>query len=360
MGFVRGSVALGLAVSIAPVIARADAVWIAASSGAPLKADGVHILRVDGDSLVYNSTGGTQITKPLAQVAQLEADDEPAFNAAEQAYRDGKFADAVDQYQKAVQTSSKEWVRDRSSVRLVEVAAKTSRFDAAVTAYLSLLAKDSPLAAKARPVVPTSDPNAKVLDTAVDSLNKALAAPGLKDNQRAPLLSFLLEIYRVKNDTADVNQTLQQLAKLGAASPAQMALLKLASARVALDAHDYSKAQSEIQQNRSLFTDPASQADALFTLAQARDGLDGSKDDDANAQKDLAIAYMRVVTFGKDVAGQPHVAESLLRVAQIEEKLKEPQMALQLYQQITKDYADQPATAADARAGIERLNGKGT
>src|SRR6516162_2273809 len=100
MGFVRGSVALCVAISIAPVIARADAVWIAASSGAPLKADGVRILRVDGDALVYNSTSGTQITKPLAQVAQLEADDEPAFNAAEQAYRDGKFADAVDQYQK--------------------------------------------------------------------------------------------------------------------------------------------------------------------------------------------------------------------------------------------------------------------
>jgi TolA-binding protein len=191
-------------------------------------------------------------------------------------------------------------------------------------------------------------------------VNKALASPTLKDNQRAPLLSLLLEIYRAKNDTANVNQTLQQLAKLGAASPAQMALLKLASARVALDAHDYNKAQSEIQQNRSLFTDPANQADALFTLAQARDGLDGSKDDDANAQKDLALAYMRVVTFGKDVPGQPHVAESLLRVAQIEEKLKEPQVALQLYQQITKDYADQPATAADARAGIERLNAKGT
>jgi TolA-binding protein len=343
------------ALAAASGVARADSIWIAGSTGAPLKADGIKILRVEGDSLVYVAASGSQTSKPLSQVAQLAADDEPAFNTAEQAYRDGKWPEAVDAYQKTVQTTAKDCVRDRSSIRLVEVAAKTNRFDAAVTAYIALVQKDPTLAAKAKPPLP--DPNSKYLDGAVADVNKALESSRLSDAQRSNLLSFELEIYRAKKDTNNVNQTLQQLVKLGAASPADLAMLKLASAHAALDAKDYAKATSEIQQNRKLFTDPANQLDALLTLAQAKDGQDGEKDD-ANTLKDIALAYMRVVTFGKDVPGQPHVAESLLRVAQIEEKLKEPQVALALYQQISKDYADQPA-AADARAGVERL-GKGS
>src|SRR5947209_9182907 len=126
------------ALAAASGVARADSIWIAGSTGAPLKADGIKILRVEGDSLVYVAASGSQTSKPLSQVAQLAADDEPAFNAAEQAYRDGKWPEAVDAYQKAVQTTAKDWVRDRSSIRLVEVAAKTNRFDAAVTAYIAL------------------------------------------------------------------------------------------------------------------------------------------------------------------------------------------------------------------------------
>jgi TolA-binding protein len=335
--------------------AHADSIWIGSTSGTPIKADGIKVLRIEGDSLAYTTPSGSQTSKPLSQIAQMAADDEPAFNAAEQAYRDGKWAEAVDGYQKAVQTTAKDWVRDRSSLRLVEVAAKTSRFDAAVTAYIALVQKDPTLAAKAKPALP--DANSKYLDGAIADINKALESTRLSDAQRSSLLSFELDIYRVRKDTASVNQTLQQLVKLGAATPADLAMLKLASAHAALDAKDYAKATSEIEQNRKLFTDPANQLDALQTLAQAKDGQDGDKDD-ANTLKDIALAYMRVVTFGKDLPGQPHVADALLRVAQIEEKLKEPQVALALYQQIAKDYADQPA-AADARAGAERL-GKGS
>jgi hypothetical protein len=246
-------------------------------------------------------------------------------------------------------------VHDRASVRLVDVAGKANRFDAAVTAFVALAQKDPATASKSKPAV--TDASARYFDGAITEVNKALDSTKLSDAQRAVLLSFLLEIDRAKKDTTGVSQTLQQLVKINAATPADMAILKLASAQAALDAKDYAKATSEIQQNRSLFSETAGQVDALYILARAKDGGDGDKDDPA-ALKDVAIAYMRVVTFGRDLPGQPHVADALLRVAQLEEKLKEPQFALQLYQQISKDYADQPA-AGDARAGIERL-GKGT
>ena len=341
---------------VAPTaIVRADAIWVGETAKNPIKADGVKIVRIEGGQITYATAGGAQIIKPLAQVQQLSADDEPAFNKAEESYRDGKWADAVDGYQKAVQTTARDWVKDRAAVRLVDVAGKANRFDAAVTAFVALAQKDPATATKSRPLV--TDAAARYFDPAITEVNKALDSTKLSDPQRGVLLSFLLEIYRAKKDTNGVNQTLQQLVKINAATPADMAVLKLASAQAALDANDYAKATSEIQQNRALFTEPAAQVDALYTLARAKDGIDGDKDD-PNALKDIAIAYVRMVTFARELPGQPHVAQALLRVAQIEEKLKEPQVALQLYQQITKDYADQPV-AGDARAGIERL-GKGT
>lgn len=340
---------------VLPAMLRADAVWVGETAKNPIKADGVKILRIDAETISYTTATGAQISKPLPQVQQLAADDEPAFNKAEEAYRDGKWPDAVDNYQKAVQNTAREWVKNRSSIRLMDVAVKTNRFDAAITAYIALVQRDPSQAAKTRPAV--TETASKYLDSSVTEVSRALESAKLSDPQRSALLGLLLDLYRAKKDTANVNQTLQQLLKLGAARPSDVAILKLAAAQSALEARDYAKATSEIQQNRALFTDPASQVDALITLARAKDGIDGGKDD-PDGLKDVAIAYMRVVTFGRDLPGQPHVAQSLLRVAQIEEKLKEPQVALQLYQQIAKEYADHPA-AGDARAGIGRL-GKGT
>ncbi len=337
----------------APPLALADTLWIGESGkNNPIAVSGVKVLRLDENSIVYQSSNGSnEVTKPLSQMQQMAADGETDFNGAEEAYRNGKSTEAADGYQKAIQATAKDWVRDRSAYRLADLAPKVNRFDIAVTAYLAIVQKDPAAAVKMKPAI--TDPNSPALDSAVVNINKALESPKLSDAQRGALLSFLLEIYRAKKDTANVNQTLGQLVKYGAASPADMAAIKLASARIALDTKDYNKALSELEQNRQLFTDPVNQADALFILASAKDGIDAGKDE-VQELKDIAIAYMRVVAFAKDVAGQPHVAASLLRVAQLEEALKESPVALSLYQQIAKDYADQPE-AADAKASIERL-----
>ncbi len=93
-------------------------------------------------------------------------------------------------------------------------------------------------------------------------------------------------------------------------------------------------------------------------LAQARDGLLAANAG-PDAVRDAALAHMRVVTFGSELPDRPHVAESLLRAAQLEEKLNEPTAALALYQQLTADraYAATPA-AADAATAVARLNKK--
>jgi TolA-binding protein len=341
--------------SIAPASVMGDSIWLGISAKNPILATDVHIVRIQADFLVYTNPGGSEVSKPLDQVQQMNADGENDFNAAEQAYRDGKLANAANSYQKTIRTTSKDWVRDRSSIRLAELSAKLNRFDTAATAYVGLILKDPATAAAAKPVI--SDAVAPYYDGALGDIKHALETNKLADTQQGALLGFALELYRAKKNSAAANQTVAELIKLGLANPSDIAMVKIGSARVALDAKDYAKATAEIQQNRALFNEPAQQADALYILAQAKDAIDGSKDS-SEIQKDLAIAYMRVVTVGKDAPGQPHVADALMRVAQIEEKLKELTVATKLYQQISKDYSGQPI-AGQAKTSLDRLAGKG-
>ncbi len=334
--------------------ANGDTIWIGENAINPIRAGDVQILRLDGDHIVYSTQSGTEVSKSLAQVQQIAVDGEPAFNAAEEAYVAGKWDVAASQYQSALHSTSRDWVKLRCSVRLAEVAGKANRFDAAVSAYIELLNSNPKAAAAVRPQVSQGNPT--TLDAAAAELSVSLHSDSLTDTQRSLLLRLALEIYRAKKDSASVNATLEALEKIGAATPADMAVLKLASAQVALDAKDFKTAMNDIQQNRTLFTDSAQQIDALWVLAQAQDGL--ANRSDATALKDAAIAYMRVATFGRDVAGKPHVAEALLHAAEIEQALKEPAEAIGLYRRIEADFPGQP-TAAAAKAQRQKLSQSG-
>src|SRR5271156_292891 len=246
--------------------ARGDTIWVGESATNPIRADGVNILRLDGDHVVYVTQSGSEVSKSLSQVQQIAVDDEPAFNAAEEAYVAGKWDAAASQYQSALHSTARDWVKLRCSVRLAEVAGKANRFDAAVSAYIALLASNPKAAAAVRPQV--SQANPATLDAAAAELSVSLQSDALSDAQRSLLLRLALEIYRAKKDTASINATLEALVKIGAATPADMAVVKLLSAQAALDAKDFKTARNEIQQNRSLFTDAAQQIDALWIAAQ--------------------------------------------------------------------------------------------
>jgi tetratricopeptide (TPR) repeat protein len=341
---------------LAPALAPGDAIWVGESTKNPIMAGDVHIVGIQSNVLMYTIGGGEDATKPLDQVQQMSAGGETDFNVAEQSYRDGKSGAAAEGYQRAIRSSGRDWVRDRSAVRLAELSSKLDRFDLAATAYVALVAQDPTIAAKTKPVL--SEAAGPYYDGALSDIRRTLDSNKLSDSQRGTLLGFALDIYRAKNDSTSANQTAAELIKLGVAGPGDIVMVKLASARLALDTKDYEKAATEIQQNRTLFIEPVQQADALFILAQARDGMGGTNNN-AEALKDLALAYMRAATVGRDLPGQPHVSAALLRVAEIEEELKEPQVALQLYRQISRDYSGQPV-AAQAKAASDRLAAKGT
>src|ERR1019366_4632502 len=200
----------------------------------------VHIISIQSNTLVYSIGDGEQATKPLDQVQQMSVGGETDFNIAEQSYRDARPADSADGYQRTIRTTSKDWVRDRASIRLAELAAKLHRFDLASTAYVALLVQEPAIAARNKPIPAESD--ASYLDSAVSDIQRTLNSANLPDSRRGALLGFALEVYRAKSDSAMVNQTAGELMKLGLANPADIAIVKLASARVALDARNYPQA----------------------------------------------------------------------------------------------------------------------
>jgi TolA-binding protein len=127
------------------------------------------------------------------------------------------------------------------------------------------------------------------------------------------------------------------------AAPARDVKAKLDAIAAALARKEYQPAMTEIHMNRPLFADAASQAQALFYLAQAEEGLAAPKNDPQSWQ-DVALAYMRIVAH---FPASPLAPQALLKVAHIEkQQLNDPAAARSLYEQIAAQYPNDPAAAA--------------
>jgi TolA-binding protein len=343
--------------------ARGDTLWIASASGGnPLQYANAKVLSVADGKIVF-STGGRETTRELSQVARLQLDDEPALSTAEEALAQGKLDAAVENYRRVLDSTPKPWLKTYAATKLASVAPKANRFDAAAAAYVTLLLLDPQRAAALKPAMP--DQKSNYLVTAINDVNTALAQTNLAPAQRQSLQGFLLELQRARGDEKAATETAQQLlqsaptgAAAGAAGAAasSMAKLRLDAASAALQGRDYAKAIQEITAAKALLTTPREQADALYTLAEARAGLATQKNDAASWQ-DAALAYMRVVAHFKDSPfGAAYVPRSLFKTAQIEEQLNDVPAAKAIYQQLIEQYPNDQS-AAGAKLALQRLGG---
>jgi tetratricopeptide (TPR) repeat protein len=342
----------------APSMLRGDTIWWGSGEGRGVAAQG-RILRFDAasDQLVYES-GGREITRKLELVKQLVVDGEAAFNSAEEQFLAQQFDKAVEGYQRTLRSTTREWLRTFAAIRLATAASKAGRFDAAVSAYVALVRIDPSLAARNKPQLPPG--RSTFLDTAAQDL--AAARGQVNSNAaRQAILSLLLEVHQARQDTPAANAVLEDLLKLdiGAADNpvARLALanIRLSQARQALDANDPARAREAIEGDRTLFNDPAQQAEALFLLAES---LHASAGEDRAALQDAAIAYMRVVAHFKDADGRPRVADALMKVAAIHETLggADRAAAVAVYRQVASEFASEPAGAA-AKQALQRMEG---
>jgi TolA-binding protein len=348
------SVVAGLCIALASTVSlRADTVWIGG-----LQIADAHILKIDKGNLIF-TTSGRETSRELSKITRLSIDGETVFNSAEEAFSQGKWDDAADGYQRAIratQAADKQWLKDYSTLRLLDAANKSGRFDAAVTAYVQLLLRNPATAAKSRPTMP--DEKSTYLDSAATDVSNALKDSRLTDEQQIALLTFLIDIQNTRKDSKAADQTSAKLDEVLARNPNDpnagraLARRKLQSASAALDTKNYAKAISDINDSRSLFTDPTQQADALYIVAEATFGQ--ADKNNPTALKDAALAYMRVVAFFKTEPGHRRVPESLLKTAQIHELLNDTATAAEIYRQLAASYPADPA-AAEANRSLKRL-----
>jgi TolA-binding protein len=346
--------------TLASAGARADTLWIGSTGTGAIQITNAKITKVER-GLIFFTTSGSETSRELNRVQKINIDGEPAFNVAEEAFADGKFPAAVDGYLRTVRSATKPWLKDWSAARLLAAADKANRFDAAATAYIALVTRDPANAAVQRPLLPAE--RSTFLDGAANEVNAALGTANLTDDQRVGLLGFLVDIQRSRGDKAAEDQAADKLDEILAKDPTKPAAAaaitrrKLQSARAALDAKEFARAASEIVANRNAFTDPAQQADALFILAEAKNGQVAGKNDPP-VLKDVALAYMRVVANFRDVpSAKTQAAEALLKTAEIYERLHEPQTAAKVYAQVATEFPDTPA-AANAKQAAQRLTTK--
>lgn len=338
--------------------ALADTVWIrSGEKGGALPFQNVKVLAIKDGELQYQAlSSGRQASKPLENVTRILIDSEPIFSAAEQSFDEGDFKKAAGNYQKVVSAgASRDWMRERSGLRLVEAAGKSGDFATAVNGYIAILQRDPKLAKSAKPAVPADK---AVAAKAIPDVQKALAAPRLTPQQRQPLELFLADLYHAAGQDDKASAVVDRLAQApatgggadAAAAEALQASVKLRAVALALTQKDYAKALADVDAAKALFTEPAQQADALYYRAEALMGL--AKDDAGVA--DAALAYMRVAAHFKGAPGKPHVAEALLKTAALQERLKAPAEAAALYEQVANEFSGSPA-AEQARQGLERV-----
>ena len=341
------SIAVSLGLSWAAV---ADSVWIN-----NLERPNVKIVDVKDGQFTYEASAGPR-SVPLADVKRIKIDGDTTFNGAEEAFAAQEWEKATAGYEKTLTTTSKQWLKEWCTVRLLESASKSGRFDAAVKAYIAL-AEKSPESAKAVSLEMPKQ-GSKFLDDAVKSLDAAVKG-AKKEETKAVLLGLLVEVTKAKGDTKGAESALQAMATAAvAADPNSPAALKakvqltLSGMRKALEAKQYDAVLATVTKDGATIIDPADQAEALLILADARAGKLGASTD-AEAWKETAVAYMRVVTVAPQGAEQ--AATALMRVAAIHEtKLNERPAALKLYEAVAAEYKDQ-AAGKEAQKQAARL-----
>src|SRR5947209_3915237 len=247
------------------------------AGGLPIK--NVTIEKVEGDRLYYKTQSGTASDKQINDRMKLMVSDEPNLIPAEDAFAAGKWADAVDGYQKVLRTGAKPWLKDFAALRLLKAGEKSDRFDAVVSAYIHLQAKD-PQAAKDIKLKYPEDPANAYLKTAAAQVDAAHAAE--KDSGKATMLTvFRMEIAKAMKDDATVMKLAEQLSKQsspGGNPPIDGSTLagivdgKLSLIAGAVEKKDYAAAQKALDEVKPSVTEAKSQAEWLWLTAQTHEG----------------------------------------------------------------------------------------
>lgn len=335
----------GLAVGSSAALA--DSVFVGT-----LERKDVKITSYSNGMVEFTIAGRAVAPVEAARISRMVIDDEPVFTAADQAFAENKWSEAVDGYIKAIATTKKPWLNDWMASRLLQAANRAGRFPEAVGAFVNLLQKDPNTAVANRPEV-TARVTPAALATAAKELSRHASNVSFTAAQRQAAQALLMDVYAAQGDLASGAKVAKELV---ASLPAQsndpavlrtMATVHLSVASMAMAEKDPARALKEIRDNAALFTEPQQQVQAMYLLAAAQDAVAGQSPT-AEVQKDVAIAYMRAVAASRSAGDTRFMPQAMFRAAQIEQSLGETKAAASLYAEVASEYKDNPLAAKAA------------
>jgi hypothetical protein len=166
---------------------RADTI-ILKTDGGTAQVDGT-VESVDAAEVVYIPLATDRRSRtPIASVLQIKAPGEPELTAAEQAFADGRWAEAVAKYPRVMSFSTSDWAKYRATVRLIEAAGKCQQFEPRVTAFVEL-AKFDPANARAHSPAITGL-KVEQIDAAIGDVDRVANSPDLKKESAGVLKEF--------------------------------------------------------------------------------------------------------------------------------------------------------------------------
>src|SRR5436190_2016002 len=115
-------------------ILRADTLYVSSGGGA-IQIKDAKVTNIENGNVLFTTATGSS-SREISKVQRMQIDNEPAFNAAEEAAAVAKWDAAVEGYLKTISATSKSWLRDFTQLKLLEAAQKAGRFDAAASAYV--------------------------------------------------------------------------------------------------------------------------------------------------------------------------------------------------------------------------------
>lgn len=336
-----------MSVLVSASLVQADQLFIPG-----MQAQQVTFTDLQGNRLIFRNQRGDLSERDIERISHISVDGEPVFNDAEQALLKDEKDKAIDGYTKTIRSTSKPWLKQFATRRLLTALGEADRFDARVVAYLALLEKNPDEALAYKPELPPK--GNRQLDVAIADVESALKQSGLGVPQQVALYTFLIDLNRRKGDESAALSALERLAKVADAAGnlpeirEQLAAARVAQAKLALEQKKYTEAVRLIQENKTNINDPRLQSDALYVLAQAARSTANPTDKDA--LKEAALQFMRVVAHFGDTEAKPNVSVSLLATAEILEQLDQKEDAIRLYQQILNEFPNDPvARTADSR-----------
>ncbi len=348
------SILAGLVLLTLASFSRADVVIIRNATGGPgIQQQNVRIEGMTDGQLAWITSAGISRSEPIERIFKIALDRDTVLTAAEDAFAEKQWDRAIDNYIRVVRGAD-EWKRRWAIPRLITSASEAKRFDAAVTAYVAFIRIDPANASASKPNIPEGPP--AVLDAAARDV-RTQANETTNPQQKAALLSFLLELHRARKNDPDVATTLDELLKIpGAAGddPAMNSLaggIRLGQARVALEQKKFDEVLSIIQTHADRFVEPLQQAEALLLIAKSRHALAGENADQLTS---AAADYMRVVAHFSATENRPFVAEALLGAAQSLLKARLTDDAQSLLRQLIDEFPNTPQ-AQQAAADLQNI-----